>query len=138
MKLETVSRLEGAALVAVLFITAAILGACEASPSHAGTNSSRSSMLAPWQPVDEAFRGCEGGCGLRVASSAEGVGLQPGVQVGERTYCPVSGVILPVEEASAHRVDGGARLWFCCETCALYFDANRDRVVAFRGLVPTG
>jgi YHS domain-containing protein len=48
----------------------------------------------------------------------------------------VSGVVFQVNEASAHRDVGGRRLYFCCERCAMYFDAHAEHVAAVRNLSP--
>lgn len=92
------------------------------------------SKLEPWQPADEAFRGCEGGCGLRVTGATTDVVTQPGAHTGQRTYCPMSGVVFEVKATSPRRDGAGAPLYFCCEACAQHFDANRDRILAMRGL----
>jgi YHS domain-containing protein len=62
------------------------------------------------------------------------VKVQPGVSVGDRTYCPVSGVVFEVKESSAHRDVGGKPVYFCCEKCATYFSEHQDHVVAVRSL----
>lgn len=60
--------------------------------------------------------------------------VQPGVRLGERTYCPVSGVVFTVKESSAHREVDGRAIYFCCEVCAQYFSEHAAQVVAARGL----
>jgi len=62
------------------------------------------------------------------------VKTQPGAAIGERTYCPVSGVVFEVTASSAHREVAGRPVYFCCEKCAMYFSEHQDRVVAARGL----
>jgi hypothetical protein len=60
---------------------------------------------------------------------------QPGVKAGEKTYCLVSGVVITAgAEGKPSRKTGKHELWFCCAACAGYFDANRDKVLALRGL----
>jgi YHS domain-containing protein len=44
----------------------------------------------------------------------------------------VSGVVIRLTDATVHRELDGARVYFCCEACAGYFDANRERVRALR------
>jgi YHS domain-containing protein len=39
-----------------------------------------------------------------------------------------------VKDASPYRDVNGKRLYFCCESCASYFDAHRDQVLALRGI----
>ena len=60
--------------------------------------------------------------------------IQPGVKVGQRTFCPVSGAAFVVTDASPHRDVGGAPIYLCCDACAEYFDAHRATVIAVRGL----
>ena len=62
---------------------------------------------------------------------------QPGVQVGQSTYCPVSGVVFKVQPGGAHRTVDGKSLHFCCESCARYFETNRAKVTKARNLGPT-
>ena len=38
-----------------------------------------------------------------------------------------------VQPTSAHRDMDGTRVYFCCESCANYFSANRERVILARG-----
>lgn len=61
---------------------------------------------------------------------------QPGAQLGQSTYCPVSGVVFEVKASSAHRELDGRPLYFCCEACAAYFSEHRERVLALRGASP--
>jgi hypothetical protein len=63
--------------------------------------------------------------------------MQPGAQVGARTYCPVSGVEFEVKPNGAHREVAGQTLHFCCESCAVFFSEHRDRVLAARGMEAT-
>jgi len=67
-----------------------------------------------------------------VGGSADAV-VQPGAHQGQLTYCPVSGVMFRVQPTSAHRDMDGTPLYFCCESCANYFSAHRERVIAARG-----
>lgn len=53
---------------------------------------------------------------------------------GQRTYCPVSGVVFTVNESSQRREAAGRSLYFCCAMCAAYFAAAPERVLALRGL----
>lgn len=61
---------------------------------------------------------------------------QPGAQPGQRTYCPVSGVVFKVTSASPHREVDGKPFYFCCEACAAYFSQNEQRVFAMRSWTP--
>jgi copper ion binding protein len=89
--------------------------------------------LSPWEPVDATFTGCSNGsCGTRIANAA--VSPQPGATVGQRVYCPVSGVVLEVSATTPTVEVDGKPIRVCCEGCARYFKANRERVLALRGL----
>jgi YHS domain-containing protein len=48
----------------------------------------------------------------------------------------VSGVVFQVKEGSAHRESGGRPVYFCCEKCAMYFDAHAEHVTTARNLSP--
>ena len=59
------------------------------------------------------------------------------MRVGEHTFCPVSGVAFEVKTASATReLSATQPLYFCCESCARYFDENRERVIEVRKITP--
>jgi YHS domain-containing protein len=59
---------------------------------------------------------------------------QPKAKLGDKTYCLVSGVVFKIAESSIKREASGKTLYFCCEGCAGYFDANRERVLQARAL----
>ena len=59
---------------------------------------------------------------------------QPGASRGDRAYCLVSGVVFTVKEKSPSAEIGGRTVFFCCASCAQWFAANRERVLAARGL----
>jgi hypothetical protein len=46
----------------------------------------------------------------------------------------VSGVVFSLNDASVHREVAGHRLFFCCDGCAGYFDADQARIIAARRL----
>ena len=95
-----------------------------------------SGLVDPWAPVEEAFSGCDKSCGSRAEGPEAGVTAQHGdAKVGERVFCPVSGVVITVAESSAHRDVGGHRYYFCCESCAAYFSANVAKVMQARGML---
>lgn len=102
-------------------------------PSQTALATPSAAALAPWEPVDEAFRGCESSCGIRTAGPAAVV-VQPGAKPGDRTYCPVSGVVFTVTDSSPRKEVDGRSIYVCCAGCAQYFSANRDRVIAVRQL----
>lgn len=68
-----------------------------------------------------------------IGGSADAV-QQPNARMGQKTYCPVSGVVFQVSPASIKREVNGKTLYFCCEGCAGWFDANPALVTATRGL----
>jgi YHS domain-containing protein len=67
-----------------------------------------------------------------VRRPAVGVVAQPGASVGQRVYCPVSGVVLEVTAQGAHRDRPDGRWYFCCEPCAVYFTRNEQAIRAAR------
>jgi hypothetical protein len=127
-----------------LYATAAI--ACSRAPGNTSETSSQKAPgsatpapatragLSSWEPVDEMFRGCEEGCGARVAGGSADIIVQPGARVGQRTYCPVSGVVFTVTDTSPREEIAGRSIYVCCAACAQYFVANRARIVALRKL----
>jgi copper chaperone len=92
--------------------------------------------LAPWEPVDASFKGCSNGfCGSRRPGAR--VSSQPGAIPGQEIYCPVSGVVLKINESTPRSDVNGKTFYVCCEGCLRYFQANRDRVLALRGIRTT-
>ena len=90
--------------------------------------------LLPWEPADASFIGCSNGfCGFRTPN-AKGIVPQPGAAVGQKVYCPVSGVVLPIKESTLSVEIEGKPVYVCCEGCARYLAANRERVLALRGI----
>ena len=93
--------------------------------------------LLPWDFADASFKGCSNGwCGSRRPNAK--VGPQPGAEVGQDVYCPVSGVVLRIKESTLHADLNGKPLHVCCEGCLRYLQANREKVLALRGLTPRG
>ncbi len=89
-------------------------------------------VIAPWEPVDASFNGCSNGsCGTRIPNAA--VSPQPGAAPGQQVYCPVSGVVLRIKDATPKVDVNGKPMYVCCEGCARHFKANRERVLALRG-----
>jgi YHS domain-containing protein len=98
-----------------------------------GASKAITKPLTPWAPVDASFNGCsEGFCGTR-GKNARAV-IQPGAKIGDYTYCIVSGAVFQVKESHSHTNVNGKTVYFCCEGCARYFEANRQRVLEQRGL----
>lgn len=123
-----------AVLPAVLALGGDTVARATAPERRAGAQSDR---LEPWQPVDPAFAGCsEGVCGRR-GRNPQAV-AQPGAKVGQTVYCPVSGAVFQVKESSPRAELDGKPLYLCCDACARHFAANRDRVLALRGLAGNG
>ncbi|MBK9258219.1 MAG: hypothetical protein IPM54_00095 [Polyangiaceae bacterium] len=59
---------------------------------------------------------------------------QPDAAIGQRTYCPVSGVAFEISESSPRRDVGGRPVYFCCETCAGHFSKHREHIIELRHL----
>jgi copper chaperone len=90
--------------------------------------------LLPWEPADASFIGCSNGfCGFRTPN-AKGIVPQPGAAVGQKVYCPVSGVVLAIKESTLSVAIEGKPVYVCCEGCARYLAANRERVLSLRGI----
>jgi copper chaperone CopZ len=90
-------------------------------------------MLSAWEPVDASFTGCSNGwCGSRRPNAR--VSSQPGAEPGQDVYCPVSGVVLGIKESTLKAEVDGKSVYVCCEGCLRHFMANRDRVLALRGM----
>jgi YHS domain-containing protein len=109
---------------------------CDKS-AHAQT-AGASSVLQPWEPVDQSFLGCQQSCGLgRGVHRADAV-PQPGAREGDYAYCPVSGAVFQVSGKTPHREAGGKPLYFCCDACAAYFSAHEEEVLRKRGVGSQG
>ena len=105
---------------------------CCSGAAHAQT--SASGPLAPWEPVNAAFLGCQSACGMGHGQKRDDAHVQPGAALGDYTYCPVSGALFQVSDKSL-RVDvEGHPLFFCCDACASYFKAHEAEVLAKRGI----
>ena len=103
------------------------VAACEAPSEPAAA-------IALWEPVDASFAGCRGACGAHAEGPSEDVAAQPGVAIGARTYCPVSGAVFEVAEEHPRVEVAGQPLFFCCASCADYFRAHREEVLRARGI----
>ena len=60
--------------------------------------------------------------------------IQLGAKVGDYAYCVVSGAVFQIKESHFHAEVKGQTVYFCCEGCSRYFAANREHVLASRGL----
>lgn len=112
-------------------VLALVLSACN---SVCETHPPRTGPLAAWDPIDDAFAGCQAACGAHVEGTDPTIVSQPGASVGDRTYCPVSGAVFTVEAEHPHAEVDGHDVWFCCAGCAAYFEAHRDEVLDARGM----
>jgi YHS domain-containing protein len=45
---------------------------------------------------------------------------------GATTIDPICGMSVDPDSAGAHRSRDGEEYWFCCEGCAVAFDANAE------------
>jgi YHS domain-containing protein len=115
---------------------------CCATSAHASTyatsaapaSASSPEGLALWEPVDSSFAGCAKSCGLGKRGPRDDARTQPGAAIGDLAYCPVSGAVFTVKDASARRTVDGKVLYFCCEACATYFTSHEAEVLAKRGM----
>lgn len=94
--------------------------------------------IALGESVDPAFEGCKASCGSRSPSLRASARAQPAAVLGDVVFCPVSGAVFRVNEGAQKREVRGKPLYFCCASCAAYFDAHRDEVLAARGFGPGG
>ncbi len=115
----------------IVLVLALSWSACHSSSeSHAA----RTGPLAAWDPIDDAFAGCQAACGAHVEGADPTIVPQPGASIGQRTYCPVSGAVFTVAADHPHADVDGHTIWFCCAGCAAYFEAHRDEVLDARGM----
>jgi hypothetical protein len=119
-------------LLVLLALTACTKEAAPAPVAAPPAPSAVAVKLAAWDPVDVAFQGCAGGCGTRGEDPT--AHLQPGAAIGELAYCPVSGVVFTVKENSPKADVNGKPVFFCCDSCAAHFTANRAAVLTARKL----
>jgi hypothetical protein len=96
----------------------------------AACKSQRAEVLRPEDSVDPSFSGCQKSCG--VGETTEPIVPQPSAKIGDFTRCPVSGALFRVTEATPRREHDGKSLYMCCTSCARYFDAHADAVLAAR------
>ncbi len=118
-----------------------LLSACKADPAPSSTRTTTTKgALAPTDPVDPAFEGCGHSCGSRSAKDRREARPQPGPNVGDATYCPVSGAVFrigektPKREIEARAPSRQQTLWFCCDSCAAFFSQHEADVLAKRGI----
>lgn len=60
--------------------------------------------------------------------------MQPGAKPGDQTYCPISGVVFTITDATPRVEVEGNTLYTCCDGCARYFAEHREDVVKRRKL----
>lgn len=106
---------------------------CNHAAATAPTGQS-AKQIPPWESYNVAFEGCVGGCGMRMNGPTEGVVAQPAAIPGQYTYCLVSGVAFEIKSTTVQRQVGDKTFYFCCESCAAYFQANQASIMAARGL----
>src|SRR5262245_29038710 len=82
--------------------------------------------LAPWVSVDPSFNGCAKSCGAGAGAKRDDARPQPGAALGDHTYCPVSGALFKVTDATPKRMVGGKLYYFCCDVCATYFSSHAE------------
>ncbi|WP_394843293.1 hypothetical protein LZC95_40370 [Pendulispora brunnea] len=107
-------------------VTAALAIGCKSQHVEEKT------ALAPEEPIDESFRGCQKSCGS--AEAPAGLVLQPDAKLGDSTRCPVSGAAFQITETTLQRSYRGRPVYLCCSGCARYFDAHAEAVALARHL----
>ena len=76
---------------------------------------------------EEAFPGCQQGCGTHLPFTEEQVAHQPGAKKGDFARCPVSRVVFVVDGASPARGHDGKDVYFCCQPCADRFSQAPEK-----------
>lgn len=117
---------------------AAVAAPASASVTTSASAGARAARVALGESVDPAFEGCKSACGSRSPALRATARAQPGAVLGDVVFCPVSGAVFRVNEGAQRREVLGKTLYFCCASCAAYFDAHRDEVLAARGIGPCG
>jgi len=125
-------------LVIGLSLSAVTLS-CRRDPSGDGDRSTKdtasaAAALDPAESVDPAFTGCARSCGSHSGRDRAEARPQPGAKVGDAVFCPVSGAVFRVADETPRRVARGQLLFFCCESCAVFFSQHEAEVLTKRGL----
>lgn len=123
-------------MIRIALVTMAVaLAACGTEAEADPSSTEPAQPVALWEPIDEAFAGCQAGaCGSHAEGPQPDVIAQPGGQIGQRTYCPVSGAVFEIDPSRPHRDVNGQTLYFCCAGCAEHFDSHRAEVLRARGI----
>jgi hypothetical protein len=95
---------------------------------------SSTATLAADQAVDKDFEGCKASCGSHSPSMKAAARVQPGAMLGDIVHCPVSGAVFRIKEDAVKREVLGKPIYFCCASCAAYFDAHRSEILTARGI----
>jgi hypothetical protein len=106
----------------------------EASSARTTSATNPNATLGADQAVDTAFEGCKASCGSHSPAMAAAARSQPGAVLGEIVHCPVSGAVFRIQEGAVKREVLGQPLYFCCASCAAYFDAHRSEILTARGI----
>lgn len=110
--------------------------AAQAAVGSASTTTATNpnATLTADEAVDTAFEGCKASCGSHSPTMKAAARPQPGAVLGEVVHCPVSGAVFRVKEDAVKREVLGKSLYFCCASCAAYFDAHRTEILTARGI----
>lgn len=115
-------------------LASAACSKAEPPKTNPAASATTAEALAPSEPVDPAFDGCGHSCGSRSAKDRREARPQPGVGPGDATYCPVSGAVFRIGEATQRRESRSGTLYFCCQACASFFAEHEALVLAKRNL----
>lgn len=108
--------------------------AVHADPASSTTATNANATLTADQAVDKEFEGCKASCGSRSPAMKAIARAQPGAVLGEVVHCPVSGAVFRIKEDAVKREVLGKSIYFCCASCAAYFDAHRSEILTARGI----
>ncbi|MGH7726903.1 MAG: hypothetical protein ACREOU_15885 [Candidatus Eiseniibacteriota bacterium] len=89
--------------------------ACE-DPSKAQSTAAQTGR--PSGRFDVAMAGCRFSCATKVKYDPKDLTPQPGVETGQLTQCPVSGVVFASDVDRPHVQVAANDYVTCCETCA--------------------
>ncbi|MFO0739578.1 MAG: hypothetical protein U0270_27010 [Labilithrix sp.] len=108
--------------------------ASAAAALPASTADNPGATLPSADAIDKDFEGCKASCGSRSPAMRAAARPQPGAVLGEVVHCPVSGAVFRVKEDATKREVLGRSIYFCCASCAAYFDTHRSEILTARGI----
>jgi len=105
-----------------------------AASASTTTATNPNATLTADEAVDTVFEGCKASCGSHSPAMKAAARPQPGAVLGQVVHCPVSGAVFRVQQDAVKREVLGKSLYFCCASCAAYFDAHRSEILTARGI----